>query len=208
MKGTKPCTINTKPPLTFSAQFSTPPPDPKPLPTASKSRFQKLPRKPESASRFSSPALSMTALSDCRPVLPARTKPAGFGTSFGCSVLPSAKRSTAKRVCLSPSTSATTTRPLDSSSSLPCAALSTLTTRDRRSRSCCLTKIDPARGTVGRSKLATLQPSIDNACRKVCPHRLPHAEPRRDHCAPHRLGLKNTDCGSHPNGCPSNGSAH
>src|ERR1019366_2152523 len=166
------------------------------------------PRKPESASRCFSPALSMTAMSESRPVLPAKTKPADFGMLFGCSVLPSAKRSTAKRACLSPSTSATPTRPLDSSSSLPCVALSTLTTRDPRSRSCCLTKIEPARGTVGRSKLATPQPSNDNACRKVCPHRLPHVEPRGDHCTPHRPRLENPDGRSHPNRCATNGSAY
>src|ERR1035437_3378127 len=208
MKGTKPCTINTKPPLTFSAQFSTPPPDPKQLPTAFKSRFQRLPRKPESASRFFSPALSMTALSECRPVLPAKTKPTGFGMLFGCSVLPSAKRSPAKRACRSHSTSATPTKPLDSSSWLPCVALSTLTTLNQRSRSCSLTKIEPAWGKAGRPKPATPQLSIDNACRKVCPYRLPHAELRGNHCAPHCPGLENSDCGGHPNRCPSNGSAH
>ena len=38
--------------------------------------------KPESVSRFSSPNLSMTALSEFHPVLPAKTKPAGFGMLF------------------------------------------------------------------------------------------------------------------------------
>jgi hypothetical protein len=71
-----------------------------------------------------------------------------------------------------------------------------------------LTKIEPARGRAGRPQPATPQPSIDNACRKVCLYRLPHAEPRGDHCAPHRPGLENPDCGSHPNRCPSDGSAY